>query len=1803
MLIFASTGYASSSIASDYVDAVINRILEAYPDDSYFTVNRKACNHSTNTTCNNCNVLYIWRAEGRSVPNGYTGAWTCRGYAKYVFNELWDENNLNDWLDGSDEDHPLGGSNRYIIENAKKGDYLAFGSSHAAIYLGYNSDGTIRVIHNNLGGDAYHTGKIKLDNSYNPSGLYWCVTIAHAKSYDSKMASYNPCNHKWNAQGVCTVPGCNAEWPDTRIEKSGRYKCTEKGAYLKSRPYSDPKETYSKNYSNSSIPVGTVLDVDYAVINRGGNTWYHVLNYQGKAGWVFDGQFATCVGALETTVEFKDMTQPDSTIQLGKTFSVNSGTITAKNGTIGYVRAFFYSDGSTAPYDENSWIQKTQYFRPNVGKSGFQIKGNQTIDNELLFNRLGAGTYRYGVIVTDSNKNVIGKWSSKAFTVASQSAPAQPVKPVCKVTISTRPTTGGVNVTVTPTPVNASVQITANGTTYQSTGAKTVLLQYSQTVSAVVTASGHQNGSDSKYISVSTCAAPVVNTNETPDGTVAALTCPTSGASIYYSLDGSNYAVYQSPLGFTASQTIYAYAEKQGCPRSETIQQTISVTAPSAPAISSGELGSDVAVGTTIAVSWKPVHNASSYEVTITGPDGSVAPQIVTQSQASVTANEAGIYELQVRARNAAGLSEASNAVRVTAHAPATVRFVDHDGTLLTEQTVKWGEAAVRPSAPERRGHKFSGWDRSFEKVTGDLTVTAQYEVNFYRVRFYDYDGETLLTTQNIEYNKSIDSDTASKDLSEKTGHAFVGWRVVSANDPDSKMDPEHVDSGMSLVAVQQWKNAELPIVIDNVSATMDENDRTGEVSYEVSYNITTAQNAVLGDDTAGIKVIAVLKSNQTSESGEPIQKVMALAVDTVKVRAGQLDDSDTKPITVTLGKQSGHVKADAIEVYALALDGADRTGGALSEVATPEDMPEIEAKWSPWSDTKPNVSAEIRERTMYRYRDDTKTTYSTTTNKQPQTSLSGWNYTSSDWSWSHTFTSYSPISEAGVEQVSAVQETVTPARTEYRYGRWTNGSVNTFCPDVGQYNGGGSSWWIEWTGWSSTPYQKLRNSASVTGYRVFYCSYIGSHTHHFYIAHDLDKYGDHNWYTYSANGAYSESTRWFWEESRYVPAVTRTKYTYRYKIYTNYFWKWVPGTLSAWSPDQPAAKDGRFIDASGKQYSYKTNNTSWAPDTSGQEYTLDISAPLSGDLEGKLATVLIYRTRNTDPTEAQLEYVDQVTLGEDASFTLTLKNKEDPSERTGDYTVALAVQGGGNLINVGQIKYDAAYTVKFTDGEGNPVGEPQEVRRGESVEAPEQPVKDGYRFVKWDGELTDVQSNMEIPAVWMPETWTVVFVDHVNQTVEMQNDLETGTLLPFPEVAPQEGYEFEGWSVRRSSDDSEVDAAEAITVDANLIAVANWKQKTYTVNFMDADGSVIETQQVPYGDAATPPESIDAGAGKVFLGWLSDFSWWSVTEDMDVLPIVAYEETVSAPIANLDSYVSGIKKVLELTAEDGVTIYYREYTKDSDTSEYTVDSDSNGKDKPKVYTEPIELTKDTTIRAFAASDGKNASEAIEINFVYQETAEEEPRGQVINLQTINAIAEPSQTVELRVNLQDNPGLLSYQFVLQADPSVFGVPCDEDGNMLLAQSLGNAGDNLFVTPYDPELGGWMVFWFSAETYRENGPLLSLSLKTFDETPAGAYPIKLGYIAENTVTEDHMQAAIGSDSLQLAMGAGARLGDVSGDGLITAVDVIRIAKYLVKDYTFTVSQLAAADVTGDGKVTAADVIRLARYMVGLAELGA
>ena len=100
-----------------------------------------------------------------------------------------------------------------------------------------------------------------------------------------------------------------------------------------------------------------------------------------------------------------------------------------------------------------------------------------------------------------------------------------------------------------------------------------------------------------------------------------------------------------------------------------------------------------------------------------------------------------------------------------------TVTFKDWDGKVLSDQKVTYQDTAKVPENPARTGYTFTGWDKTFDKVTGDLTVTAEYKKNEYTVAFKDWDGK-ILSNQKVTYE-----DTAkAPENPARTGYTFTGW-------------------------------------------------------------------------------------------------------------------------------------------------------------------------------------------------------------------------------------------------------------------------------------------------------------------------------------------------------------------------------------------------------------------------------------------------------------------------------------------------------------------------------------------------------------------------------------------------------------------------------------------------------------------------------------------------------------------------------------------------------------------------------------------------------------------------------------------------------------------------------------------------------------------------------------------------------------------------------------------------------------------------------------------------------------------
>ena len=161
-----------------------------------------------------------------------------------------------------------------------------------------------------------------------------------------------------------------------------------------------------------------------------------------------------------------------------------------------------------------------------------------------------------------------------------------------------------------------------------------------------------------------------------------------------------------------------------------------------------------------------------------------------------------------------------------------TVTFKDYDGTVLkTQENVEGNTSATAPSNPTRDGYTFTSWDKSFDNITENLVVTAQYEINKYTVIFKDYDGSVLKAQENVDYNTSA---TAPSNPT-RDGYTFVGW--------DKSFDNVTEDLVVTAQYILTPGEVEVKEVEGNVgSATASLNNQNVEDLIELS---SDEQNAI----------------------------------------------------------------------------------------------------------------------------------------------------------------------------------------------------------------------------------------------------------------------------------------------------------------------------------------------------------------------------------------------------------------------------------------------------------------------------------------------------------------------------------------------------------------------------------------------------------------------------------------------------------------------------------------------------------------------------------------------------------------------------------------------------------------------------------------------------------------------------------------------------------------------------------------------------------------------------------------------
>ena len=209
--------------------------------------------------------------------------------------------------------------------------------------------------------------------------------------------------------------------------------------------------------------------------------------------------------------------------------------------------------------------------------------------------------------------------------------------------------------------------------------------------------------------------------------------------------------------------------------------------------------------------------------------------------------------------------------------------------------------------------------------------------------------------------------------------------------------------------------------------------------------------------------------------------------------------------------------------------------------------------------------------------------------------------------------------------------------------------------------------------------------------------------------------------------------------------------------------------------------------------------------------------------------------------------------------------------------------------------EYASVCVVVFKDYD-NSILKTELVSYGGDATPPEAPKRNSYRFVGWSGQYTRVLSDTEIIAEYV-EQFTVSFVNYDDSLISTQL-VDKGKDAIAPQAREikakpdsEDGvYEFDAWS------------ADYHNVQKNLVLKATFKIKTYTVTFVDYDGTVLgEPQTVKHGSSAVAPDM----TGKMYLNTSGttkagykfknfDKSFENVTQNM---VITAVYETIEQPI------------------------------------------------------------------------------------------------------------------------------------------------------------------------------------------------------------------------------------------------------------------------------------------------------------------
>ncbi len=868
-----------------------------------------------------------------------------------------------------------------------------------------------------------------------------------------------------------------------------------------------------------------------------------------------------------------------------------------------------------------------------------------------------------------------------------------------------------------------------------------------------------------------------------------------------------------------------------------------------------------------------------------------------------------------------------------------TVTFKDWNGKVLKEQSVLYGSAAEAPAAPTREGYTFAGWDKTFSKVTAAMTVNATYTINSYTVTFKDWNGTTLETkTVNHGSAATAPADPAragykftgwNKDFSNITANLtvtaqyseivinlvgdFNGWSTDSSKMTMSSDNVYTTTLNLNadtykfkIIADGTWYGNDGTIV-DTTTATSsvgwEMNETAGDCTleatggaYTFTYNASTKMLVVTYKSVTYTVTFkdwdGTILSAQTVTAGKAAEAPTDLTRVGYKFAGWNKDFSKvTSDITVTAlyspiavnlagdfnnwSSSTDKMSMTYDNVYEISLHleagtytfkvVADNIWYGNAGVIKNTTIATSSIGWE-MSENEDNCTLEASGG-IYTFK------YNISTNMLEVLCVSdGYVVTFKDWNGTTLGTQTVEAGTAATAPADPTREGHTFAGWDKEFSEITSNltvnatyTINSYTVTFKDWDGTVLSTELVQYGTSANaPEAPTRDDYVFTGWDTDY-SYIKGDTtitavYEEYVEIDANVYLSGSFNDWSKNTVMTQSG------NRVTVTLELEPGTYPFKIISDDVWYGNDGTM----------EDTTLTTSSiGWEMVEEAGNCTLL--AAGGTYTFNFD-PSTRMLE-VIGDVAYYNVTFLDYDGTVLE-TQTVKRGS------TAKISADPvRERDEQYTYTFT-GWDGDVTNIqGDITVTATYTqslnvykVTFVNDDGT-ILKTEEVEHGSSATAPEDPTKEGselctFTFAGWDYDFSCITADIVITATYTAEgeRYTVTFVDW-DGTVLSEQSVVYSTSAIAPEVPVREGdeqysYVFEGWDVDFSY------ITEPITVTAVYTLTVN----TYTVTFVNYDGSVLKTQLVAYGTPAeapdTPSRPTTAQFRFAFDGWDTDFSF-----------------------------------------------------------------------------------------------------------------------------------------------------------------------------------------------------------------------------------------------------------------------------------------------------------------------------------------